>query len=110
MKRKRKNIRIALCFCGLLFTSATPVPSLAAPDVSQRHLKPACKDTSGVAKDDSTGESPCIVTEPFADEEHSDLILSQRWKKRGDQEPSGPSEQELSLFYPPGSRRPLWGY
>jgi hypothetical protein len=21
-----------------------------------------------------------------------------------------PSDQELSLFYPPGSRRPLWGY
>jgi hypothetical protein len=109
---KIKNIGMRLCCSGLLLAVvAAPVRLLAAPAAPQQQLRPACEDDSSAAKDDSTGELRCPATEPsMGEDEHGDLILSERWEKRSSQEPYWPSEQELRLFYPPGSRRPLWGY
>jgi hypothetical protein len=99
----------------LLAVMAAPVLPLAAADVRQSHVLSACEDRLRTGEDDATGQPLSPATEPSIREEESeedpgDLILSERWERRSGQELYGSSEQALRLFYPPGSRRPLWGY
>ena len=100
---------VSICCLNLREPGGVSRVFAAAPPPAGKVIA-RCEDrTSGLTPNDSQ-ENSC--TSPWAEEfqgqyqsqEDTDQGISFRWA------PYELSESELRLRYPPGARRPLWGY
>jgi hypothetical protein len=104
----RKLVGVAAISLLLLIT---PFQSGAAPLApSAGEIVTQCEDPTGASSPGAQRGDDC--TPPWAEElqeEYQDRGTANWWEnfRVGPQEMS---EQELSLLYRPGERRPLWGY
>ena len=83
---------------------AAPLAPSAGETITQ------CEDSAGVASPQAQRGDDCAP--PWSEElqeEHQDRGTA-NWWERLYVGPQAMSEQELSLLYRPGERRPLWGY
>ena len=95
---------------GLLLL-ITPFQSGAAPlTPSAGETVTRCEDSAGASSPQAQRGDNCAP--PWAEElqqEYQDRGAA-KWWERLYVGPQAMSEQELSLLYRPGERRPLWGY
>jgi len=101
---------IGVSATGLLLL-LTPLRLGAAPLASSAgEIVTRCEDRLGSSSPEAQRRDDCA--QPWAEElqeEYQDSGTS-NWWERLHVGPQEMSEQELSLLYRPGERRPLWGY